>query len=100
LPNTLTPTGVRMLAEAGDVDAGAGADRGQEQVERRRGGVLAAALDRLVGPDDVPPDLGVDPLPARQGDEHLARRARHVLALLVVMEPLRAPRVPGRAAAW
>src|SRR6266508_2641046 len=68
-----------LLAKARDVDAGAGADRREEEVERGGRRVLTAARHGLVRPDDVVPDPRVHLLAARQRDDHLGRHARLLL---------------------
>ena len=63
-----------LLHEAEGEDARAGADRGEEQVEGRRRGVVTAAARRLVGLDGEAAVVRVHPLAAGEVDLHLHAR--------------------------
>src|SRR5450432_673213 len=63
------------LAIPDDVQAGAGGQRRQEQLERLERAVVPAMRQRLIGDDVVNPDFGFDPLAAREMHVDVGQRA-------------------------
>lgn len=67
---------VSLLAEPQGVEAGAGPDRTEEEVEGRRGLARASLRERLVGQDPEPLVQGLDSKASRKGNLHVEEDTR------------------------